>query len=40
MFGRVLAADPDCAMAYWGEAMTGFPQLNGWPDAAATAAGS
>jgi hypothetical protein len=39
MFAKVLAGDPDCAMAYWGEAMTGFPQVNGWPDAAAAAAG-
>ncbi|HEV2227528.1 MAG TPA: hypothetical protein VGR86_01110 [Steroidobacteraceae bacterium] len=40
MFRKVIAADPGCAMAYWGEAMTGFPQVNGWPEAAAvTAAG-
>jgi hypothetical protein len=38
MFRKVAAADPDCAMAYWGEAMTGFPQINGWPDPAAVAA--
>lgn len=37
-FARVAAEDPDCAMGYWGEAMTGFPQVNGWPDAAAVAA--
>jgi tetratricopeptide (TPR) repeat protein len=37
MFHKVLAEDPACAMAYWGEAMTGFPQINGWPDAAAVA---
>jgi tetratricopeptide (TPR) repeat protein len=37
-FRKVAAADPGCAMAYWGEGMTGFPQLNGWPDAAAVAA--
>jgi tetratricopeptide (TPR) repeat protein len=36
-FAKVTAADPGCAMAYWGEAMTGFPQVNGWPDAAAVA---
>jgi tetratricopeptide (TPR) repeat protein len=38
MFAKVLAADPDCAMGYWGQAMTGFPQLNGWPEAAAVRA--
>lgn len=38
MFHKVLAADPDCAMAHWGEAMTAYPQLNGWPDASAAAA--
>lgn len=37
-FAKVVAADPRCAMAYWGEAMTGFPQVNGWPEAAAVAA--
>jgi tetratricopeptide (TPR) repeat protein len=37
-FQKVLAADPGCAMAYWGEAMTGFPQVNGWPETAAVAA--
>ncbi len=37
-FQKVIAADPGCAMAYWGEAMTGFPQVNGWPDTAAVAA--
>lgn len=37
-FHEVLAADPDCAMAYWGEAMTAYPQINGWPDASAVAA--
>jgi len=26
-FARVVAADPDCAMAYWGEAMTRFHQF-------------
>jgi tetratricopeptide (TPR) repeat protein len=36
-FEKVAAADPECAMAYWGEAMTHFPQVNGWPDAAAAA---
>jgi tetratricopeptide (TPR) repeat protein len=38
MFARVSASDPDCAMGYWGQAMTGFPQINGWPDDAAVAA--
>lgn len=38
MFTRVIASDPDCAMGYWGQAMTGFPQINGWPDDAAVAA--
>ena len=37
MFHKVLAADPDCAMAWWGEAMTAYPQINGWPDASAVA---
>jgi tetratricopeptide (TPR) repeat protein len=38
MFAKVLASDPQCAMAYWGQAMTGFPQVNGWPEAAAVVA--
>ena len=38
VFQKVLAQDPGCAMAYWGEAMTGFPQVNGWPDTAVVAA--
>lgn len=38
MFRKVLAADPDCAMAHWGEAMTAWPQINGWSDASAAAA--
>jgi tetratricopeptide (TPR) repeat protein len=37
-FERIAAADPDCAIAYWGEAMAGFPQVNGWPQPAAVAA--
>jgi len=36
-FEQVLAEDPGCAMAGWGIAMTLWPQLNGWPDAAAVA---
>ena len=36
-FEKVAAADPDCAMAYWGEAMVRFPQINGWPDPSAAA---
>jgi hypothetical protein len=36
-FEKVAAADPDCAMAYWGEAMVRFPQINGWPEASAAA---
>jgi hypothetical protein len=38
MFTKVIASDPDCAMGYWGRAMTGFPQINGWPDDATVAA--
>jgi hypothetical protein len=30
-FGNVAAADPDCAMAYWGVAMAEFNQVNGGP---------
>src|SRR3984957_7171278 len=30
-FGNVAAADPDCAMAYWGVAMADFNQVNGGP---------
>src|SRR5882757_1903642 len=30
-FGNVAAADPDCAMAYWGVAMANFNQVNGGP---------
>jgi tetratricopeptide (TPR) repeat protein len=37
-FEKVAAADPDCAIAYWGEAMAGFPQVNGWPEPSAVAA--
>ena len=36
-FEKVAAADPDCAMAYWGEAMVRFPQINGWPEPSAAA---
>ena len=38
LFKQVSAADPDCAMAYWGEAIAGFPQINGWPQPAQVAA--
>jgi hypothetical protein len=38
-FGRVLAEDPDCAMAQWGIAMTLWPQMNAWPDAQSAAQG-
>jgi hypothetical protein len=34
-FEAVRAQDPDCAMARWGIAMTLWPQMNAWPDAAA-----
>jgi hypothetical protein len=37
-FAKVLSADPHCAMGYWGQAMTGFPQVNGWPEGAAVTA--
>ena len=30
-FGKVAAADPECAMAYWGVAMADFNQVNGGP---------
>jgi tetratricopeptide (TPR) repeat protein len=30
-FGKVAAADPDCAMAYWGVAMADLNQVNGGP---------
>jgi tetratricopeptide (TPR) repeat protein len=32
-FEKVAAADPGCAIAFWGEAMAGFSQINGWPEA-------
>src|SRR5208337_2475883 len=31
VFGSVAAADPDCAMAYWGLAMSHTNQVNGGP---------
>src|SRR5258708_775722 len=37
-FEKVAAADPDCAIAYWGEALAEFPQVNGWPESSAVAA--
>jgi tetratricopeptide (TPR) repeat protein len=39
-FRRVLAADPDCAMAWWGVAMTHAHQILGTPTEADRAAGS
>ena len=36
-FEKILAADPSCAMAHWGIAMSGFHQIWDRPDAAATA---
>jgi len=39
-FGNVAAADPDCAMAYWGEAMADFNQVNGGPSDAGVVAGN
>jgi tetratricopeptide (TPR) repeat protein len=38
-FRRILAADPGCAMAHWGVAMSGFHQIWDRPDAAGMAAG-
>jgi tetratricopeptide (TPR) repeat protein len=38
-FKRILAADPSCAMAHWGLAMSQFHQIWDRPDAAAMAAG-
>ena len=38
-FEKVAAADPDCAIAYWGEAITNLHQINGEPSAADLAAG-
>lgn len=37
-FRKVAAAEPDCAMAYWGIAMADFNQVNGGPTAAGVAA--
>src|SRR3984885_13845910 len=38
-FERILQADPSCAMAHWGLAMSGFHQIWDTPDAAGMAAG-
>jgi tetratricopeptide (TPR) repeat protein len=38
-FERILQADPKCAMAHWGLAMSGFHQIWDTPDAAGMAAG-
>jgi tetratricopeptide (TPR) repeat protein len=38
-FERILKRDPDCAMAHWGVAMSGFHQIWDRPDEAAVAAG-
>jgi tetratricopeptide (TPR) repeat protein len=38
-FERILKADPSCAMAHWGLAMSGFHQIWDIPDAAGMAAG-
>ncbi|HEY6457769.1 MAG TPA: tetratricopeptide repeat protein [Steroidobacteraceae bacterium] len=38
-FARILQADPNCAMAHWGLAMSGFHQIWDTPDAAGMAAG-
>ncbi len=38
-FEKIIAADPSCAMAHWGIAMSGFHQIWDRPDAAATAKG-
>ena len=38
-FARILQADPNCAMAHWGVAMSGFRQIWDTPDAAGMAAG-
>ena len=38
-FERILKIDPDCAMAHWGLAMSGFHQIWDIPDAAGMAAG-
>jgi tetratricopeptide (TPR) repeat protein len=38
-FARILKADPSCAMAHWGLALSGFHQIWDIPDAAGMAAG-
>lgn len=38
-FERILQADPNCVMAHWGLAMSGFHQIWDTPDAAGMAAG-
>jgi tetratricopeptide (TPR) repeat protein len=38
-FARILQADPNCVMAHWGLAMSGFHQIWDTPDAAGMAAG-
>ncbi len=38
-FEKILKADPSCAMAHWGVAMSGFHQIWDRPDAAARAGG-
>jgi tetratricopeptide (TPR) repeat protein len=38
-FEKVAAADPDCAMAYWGEAIANIHQINGEPSSADLTAG-
>ena len=40
MFTKVAAADPDCAMAYWGEAMTHFHLNLSWPTPSDVVAGT
>jgi len=37
-FGKIAAADPDCAMAYWGVAMADLNQVNGGPTDSGVAA--
>jgi hypothetical protein len=39
-FQRVAAADPACAMAYWGEAIAGLHLINGEPSPAEISAGA
>jgi tetratricopeptide (TPR) repeat protein len=38
-FQRIIQADPSCAMAHWGVAMSGFHQIWDRPDASAMASG-